>query len=229
MPSGSCSTTQNSPRCPATRTWVAPSATARTASARTCAGRSSAAPSGADVDVEVHAVLGHLGLRDPLEEQPRASPGRVDDGVGAVPLVVWYAERHQRLLPRAEALRRRLLDITEQLGPERPQPGRVTGVEGHLHSHRHDGQSSSRRGRSGTARPACVLRPACCFGRPACSGQNACPPRQRVRVAAGAPPRPVSWSQRSSDAAPSSGRRARRAVVRPARSAGLQRPGASGW
>ena len=60
---------------------VAPRATSRSASASRAAIRSSPCEPGRGPHVEVHAVLGRLALRHPLEEQPR--PGAV--GVDAAP------------------------------------------------------------------------------------------------------------------------------------------------
>ena len=176
-------------------------------------------PSGADVDIEVHAVLGHLGFGHPLERprpRRRGPRWRRRSAAGPPALPAPPAPR-----PPAEPLRRRLFDVTQQLGPERPQPRRVTRVEAHLQSHRHDGPPS--RSRSWwQPHPHGPARPAPPTARPGNQTPVVAGTRGWCRGCL------VSWSPRSSGAAPSSGRRARRAAGRPARSAGRTPPGASG-
>ena len=85
---------------------------------------------GTDPDVEMNPILDDLGLRNPLEEQPRPDTCGIDAGERG-PLL-FDGQRTVEVVPISEPLGRRWYDVAQRRTPETSDALRFCAVEGDL-------------------------------------------------------------------------------------------------
>jgi phosphinothricin acetyltransferase len=85
-----------------------------------------------DGDVEMDPVLDRLAFRNPLEQDPGASPVGVDHGGEVAAFLFRDADRVRERVPRGETLGWWLDDVAERFGPKLGDRHRVVGIEGDL-------------------------------------------------------------------------------------------------